>query len=238
MCHNKNIAIIPARSGSKGLIDKNIKELNHKPLLAYTIEAAKKSGLFETIHVSTDSEKYSKIAENYGADQPFLRHANNSADASSTWDAVREVIENYEDIGKVYDIVVLLQPTSPLRTSEDIQGAYSLFQNMHAKTVVSVTEVDHPIQWCFTLDETKSMKSFAESAYKNSRRQDLQKHYRENGAIYIIRTKDIMNPEFEFYNSDCYAYIMDRSKSIDIDSLLDFKIAEIIMKEKRTETFQ
>ena len=226
----KMIAIIPARSGSKGLKDKNIRELNGKPLLAYSVEAAVSSGLFETVHVSTDSKDYADIAVAFGADEPFLRDAENAGDASSSWDAVREVLRKYQAIGKVFDICVLLQPTSPMRTAEDIKSAYELFKDKNAESLTSVTEVDHPVQWCFTLDETCSMKEFAASPYKNSRRQELEKHYRENGAIYIVRTDCISNPAFDFYTERCAAYVMDRTKSIDIDTLQDFIVAETIMK--------
>ena len=100
----KLIAIIPARSGSKGLKDKNIRLLNGKPLLAYSVEAAVESGLFDTVHVSTDSLEYAKIARFYGADESFLRDEQNSGDAASSWDAVREVLKKYKEIGKEYDI--------------------------------------------------------------------------------------------------------------------------------------
>ncbi len=230
---NRILAVIPARSGSKGLANKNIRELNGKPLLAYSIEAAKESGLFDAIHVSTDSEEYSRIAKEYGADQPFLRDAYNSGDASSTWDAVKEVVHKYEQIGQIFDICVLLQPTSPLRDANDIVASYDLYRHKRAVSVVSVTEVEHPIQWCFALDESFAMTDFANSPYKNSRRQELEKHYRENGAIYIVDIKALLGQNFDFYSNSCFAYIMDGCKSIDIDSLTDFRIAEILMREAR-----
>ena len=110
----KSIAIIPARSGSKGLPDKNIRPLNGIPLIAYTIKAALDSGMFDTVMVSTDSEKYAEIARKYGAEVPFLRSAATSGDKSSSWDAVKEVLAQYESqLGKTYDVVALLQVTSP-----------------------------------------------------------------------------------------------------------------------------
>ena len=109
----RSIAIIPARSGSKGLPDKNIRPLNGKPLLAYSIEAALASGLFDTVHVSTDSERYADIARQYGADEPFLRSAETSSDTASSEDAIREVLRRYEEIGQHFDAFMLLQPTSP-----------------------------------------------------------------------------------------------------------------------------
>lgn len=226
----KNIAIIPARSGSKGLKDKNIKELNGKPLMGYTIEAAIQSGIFSTIHVSTDSKEYADIATTFGADEPFLRDVTNSGDASSSWDVVREVINKYCEQGKTFDNCVLLQPTSPLRNADDIRKAYELYVSKEASSLTSVTELDHPVQWSFALDDTLFMREFAVSPYKDCRRQELQKHYRENGAIYIVSVKDIMNKQFDFYSSGCVAYIMESKKSIDIDTELDFVVAEVLQK--------
>lgn len=224
------IAIIPARSGSKGLADKNIRELNDKPLLSYTIEAAIKSGLFETVHVSTDSKEYAEIARRYGADEPFLRNKRNAGDESSSWEVVREVLKNYKEEGQEYDICFLLQPTSPLRSCNDIKEAYKQFLEKKAKSMTSVTEVEHPVQWCFKMNDLCSMKEFSLSPFKDSRRQDLEKYYHENGAIYIVRVKDIMDPSFDFYADQCFAYVMDRNRSIDIDTLQDFIIAETIMR--------
>lgn len=226
----KRIAIIPARSGSKGLKNKNILNLNGKPLLSYSVEAAIKSGIFDTVHVSTDSKYYADIAVSCGASVPFLREAENAGDTSSSWDVVREVLRKYEGMGERFDICVLLQPTSPLRNAKNIEEAYALFEKKAATSLTSVTEVDHPVQWSFKLDETLSMKDFATSPYKDSSRQMLEKYYRENGAIYIVRTSDILDSQFSFYNDQCIAYVMDRNRSVDIDTQLDFIIAEVIMK--------
>ena len=226
----RRIAIIPARSGSKGLKDKNIKELNGKPLLAYTVEAAKRTGLFDTIHVSTDSRKYAEIAAAFGADEPFLRDEQNASDSASSWDVIREALIKYAEIGCAYEVCALLQPTSPLRSGEDIKAAFELFEGTKARSLTSVVEVEHPIQWCFTLDDTCLMKDFASSPYRETRRQDLERHYRENGAIYIAKTRDVIDQLFEFYSDQCVAYIMDQHRSIDIDTWQDFLIAEIIMK--------
>ena len=226
----KLIAIIPARSGSKGLIDKNIKDLNGKPLLAYTVEAALESGIFDTVHVSTDSQVYADIATSFGADEPFLREAENAGDTSSSWDAVREVLRKYRAIGKTFDTCVLLQPTSPLRDKTDIQKAYALYLEKEASSLTSVTEVDHPIQWCFPLDDTLFMKEFAVSPYKDMRRQELKKHYRENGAIYIVESHSIEDPAFDFYTARCVAFVMDRKKSVDVDTIQDFAMAKMLME--------
>lgn len=224
-----SIAIIPARSGSKGLKDKNIKLLCGKPLMAYTIEAALHSGVFDVVHVSTDSSNYAEIAEAYGADVPFLRSTSLSEDGSSTWDAAREVLERYAQMGERFDYCVILQPTSPLRDAYDIKAAQRAFEDVDASSLTSVVAVEHPVQWCFPLDESLSMASFSKSCYRNSRRQELQPHYRENGAIFATQAERILDEQFDFYAGHCLAYIMDRQSSIDIDSEEDFLLAEWIL---------
>ena len=133
----KNIAIIPARAGSKGLPDKNIKLLNGKPLLQYSVEAALGSGCFDKVMVSTDSEKYAEIAREAGAEVPFLRSAYTSTDKASSWDMVEEVLDGYERLGWTFDTFCLLQPTSPMRTAEDIARAYGILREKNAFAVVS-----------------------------------------------------------------------------------------------------
>ena len=156
----RSIAIIPARSGSKGLPDKNIKPLNGKPLLAYSIEAALASGMFDTVHVSTDSERYAGIARQYGADEPFLRSAETSSDTASSEDAIREVLRRYEEMGQRFDAFMLLQPTSPLRTADDIRAAFGVMEEKLAESVVSVCEMEHSPLWCNTLPPDGSMRAF------------------------------------------------------------------------------
>ena len=139
----RNIAIIPARSGSKGLKNKNIKLLNGKPLIAYSIEAAYKCKMFETVMLSTDSAEYAEIGIKYGADVPFLRSKEMSSDTAGSWDTVKEVLYNYEKRGKKFDTVALLQPTSPLRTPQDIRSGYELMNQKNADSITAVCEMDH-----------------------------------------------------------------------------------------------
>jgi len=224
-----NIAIIPARSGSKGLKDKNIKELNGKPMIAYTIEAALQSKLFDCVHVSTDSTLYADIAETYGAEVPFLRDKALAGSEVSTWDALRYVIQKYKEAGREFSLVTLLQPTSPLRDASDICGAFLVFQEKDADAVVSVCQLEHSIQICNTLGENDSMYQFIDSN-KIGARQKNAVYYRINGAIYIQKTHMLMEKE-NLYNKKSYAYIMSREHSVDVDDLLDFKMAEFLMKE-------
>lgn len=224
----KNLAVILARSGSKGLKDKNIKELLGKPLMGYTIEAAVHSGMYDTVHVSTDSEKYAQIARDFGADVPFLRDVELAGDKASSWDALRSVVKKYQELGKEFDTITLLQPTSPLRSAKDIQNAFKLFETKNANAVVSVCEVDHSPLTCNQLGEDASLDGFLD-ANKIGRRQALGTFYRINGAIYIQRTELLMD-SVNIYSEGSYAYIMDKKKSVDIDDEFDFFLAEAAMK--------
>ena len=229
----KNIAIIPARSGSKGLPDKNIRLLGGKPLLAYTIEAAIQSGCFDTVHVSTDSEHYAEIARQYGADVPFLRSAALATDTASTWDAVREALCRYAELGKTFDTMMLMQPTTPLRTGEDVKEAYALLQKKQAKSVIAVCEVDHSPLWCDTIPDSGSMKGFGRKDLAWVNRQDLRPYYRVNGAIYLLSVNGInIPPDDEIYEDNCYALFMDRKKSVDVDSEDDLALVEFLLARR------
>lgn len=223
----KNIAIIPARSGSKGLKDKNIRILNGKPLLAYTIEAAIHSKQFSCIHVSTDSEEYAKIAIQYGAEVPFLRSKEMASDTASSWDTVREVLSRYQELGQTFDTIALLQPTSPLRTEEDIKKGYQILKEKNADSIISVCEAEHSPLWCNTLPEDQSMNGFLKRS-DNAPRQKLSVYYRLNGALYIVKTEIILEKK-DIYQNHSYAYPMSQECSVDIDTELDFCIAKAIM---------
>lgn len=221
-----NLAVIPARSGSKGVRDKNIKLLNGKPLIAYTIEAALQCGKFEEVMVSTDSARYADIAERYGACVPFLRSEGTSTDTASSWDMVGEVLARYKEMGRTFDTFCLLQPTSPLRTAEDIREAYTLFEEKASFAVVSVCEAEHSPLWCGRLPKTNEFVGFIRKEH-TGQRQAGDKFYRINGAIYIVDTGKFAADNY-LYQEGSYAYIMSQLKSIDIDTELDFKIAEIL----------
>lgn len=224
----KAIAIIPARSGSKGLKDKNIKELLGKPLIAYSIEAAVKSNMFDTIHLSTDSKKYADIGRKFGADIPFLRSDELSGDQSSSWDTVQYVLNEYKKIGKHFDIVVLLQPTSPLRIYQDIVNGFEVMKQNNADSVIGVCECDHSPLWCNTIPENGCLNGFISKEIDSLPRQYIKTYYTVNGALYIIKIKVLENKYF--YNEKSFAYVMPKERSIDIDDLLDFKFASVILE--------
>ncbi len=224
-----NLAIIPARSGSKGVIDKNIRPLCGKPLMAYTIEAALASGEFDEVMVSTDSERYAEIARDLGASVPFLRSAKTSSDAASSWDMAEEVLTSFEKLGRCFDTFCLLQPTSPLRTSEDIKAAYKLFRKKADFAVVSVCEAEHSPLWCGHLPKDASLDGFIDvEAMKQ--RQAGGKFYRLNGALYILSVERFRKDRY-FYTNGSYAYVMSPERSIDIDTEIDFKIAELLISQ-------
>lgn len=226
----KNLAIIPARSGSKGLKDKNIKLLNGKPLLAYSIEAAKKSELFDEIMVSTDSQEYASIAKQLGANVPFLRNNELSNDTASSWDVVKDVICQYKNLGLEFETVTLLQPTSPLRTAIDINKAYQILQDKNANFVVGVCEMDHSPLWSNIIPESGLMDKFINEEIASMPRQKLPKYYRINGALYVIKVEHLMN-SYKLYDKKTYSLVMDKDKSIDIDSQLDFEMAEFLISK-------
>ena len=225
-----NLAVIPARSGSKGLKDKNIAKLAGKPLMAHTIEAAVQSGVFDEIMVSTDSPDYARIAEQYGAAVPYLRQEETAGDTASSWDVVREVLAQYATLGRSFSHVMLLQPTSPLRNAEDIKKAYRLFVDRDAEAVISVCEVDYQPWLINTLPPDLTMDGFIGQDGFARRRQDMDVYYRINGAIYLVRTR-MLTPDFYLYGPRSFAYIMDKQKSIDIDDRSDLRAAEVYLSQ-------
>ena len=229
----QNIAIIPARSGSKGLPDKNIKELLGKPLMAYSIEAAVASGCFNEVMVSTDSEHYAEIAKSYGANVPFFRSEATSSDTASSWGMVDEVLRNYKSLlGREFDTFCLLQPTSPLRTAEDIKSAYKLYEEQAKFAVVSVCETEHSPLWSGQLPKNHEFIDFIKPDTAK-RRQDAGKFYRLNGAIYIVNIAHFRADTF-LYTKGSFAFIMEQKHSIDIDTELDFSLAETILRKNST----
>ena len=226
----RNLAVIPARSGSKGLKNKNIRMFAGKPLMAYTIESAINSNQFECVHVSTDSLKYADIARQYGADVPFLRSEKLSTDEAGTWDTVRFVINEYLRLGNEFDTVTVLQPTSPLRTSGDIIAAFHIFEKKGAEAVVSVCETEYLPLLCNVLPENGSLNNFVDLNIVG-RRQQSQQFYRINGAIYI-QSVDLLMRKGELYGEKSFAYIMAKGSSIDIDDDYDFTIAELLLLKR------
>lgn len=229
MYNNKSfLAIIPARGGSKGIKDKNIINLKGKPLIAYTIEAAIESQVFDEIMVSTDSLKIAEISKSFGAKIPFLRPKELASDNAKTVDVIIHALNYYINQNIEFDYFMLLQPTSPLRNSKDIQNAVNLLFEKNANSIVSVCETEHSPLWSNTLPDDLSLANFIKQEVKNIPRQELPKYYRINGAIYISNV-DFFISEKDFYGEKSYAYVMPPERSIDIDNLVDLKLVEILL---------
>ncbi|WP_318460550.1 cytidylyltransferase domain-containing protein [Photobacterium leiognathi] len=221
----KKIAIIPARSGSKGLPNKNILMLLDKPLIAYTIEAAKQSGVFERVIVSTDSLEYKNIAEQYGA-EVILRDERLASDTATSFMVIEDVLNKVTG----YDYFVLLQPTSPFRNAEHIQQATKQFeQQPQMNFLISVCESNKSADLIKSIDEDLSLKNF-DLDFSNYRRQNT-KEYTPNGAIFIGDNQSYLNKK-HFFGNDSLAYIMNKTDSVDIDDKLDFELAICIQTQK------
>lgn len=221
------LAIIPARSGSKGIPGKNIREIGHKPLMAYTIEACINAGIFDDIIVSTDSMEYGEIAEQYGASVPFLRPKELSSDQASTNDVILHAIKERKQAGKIFDYFMLLQPTSPLRRESHIIESADVILNNQADSVIGICPYDSDSYLTVQITDTGEIKP-AFLNKKQVRRQDFPTQYRINGAIYLASTNYFLKHQ-SFYEGRTLPYIMNQINSIDIDDEFQFQMAEFLL---------
>ena len=229
MYNNKKIlAIIPARGGSKRLPHKNILKLKDKPLIAWSIESAKNSKYIDKLILSSDDEEIINVAKKFGCEVPFVRPKELAQDETRSIDVVLHTLKTLEEN---YDYVILLQPTSPLRTTKDIDKAIEFYFEKEATSVIGVCEMEHSPLWANTLDETMSMENFLDNKYNNSRSQDLPTFYRINGAFYMSKVDSILKNETFFIKENIFAFLMSQEHSIDIDTKLDFIVAEAILTD-------
>lgn len=227
----KILALIAAKGSSKGLPNKNILNLGGKPVIAWSIEQAKECQYIDEIIVSTDSNAIADIALRYGASVPFMRPPELAEDSSKIMDVISHAINFIENEGRRFDILVLLQPTCPLRTTEDIDRAIDLFFDKKAQAVISVSEVEHSPLWANTLPADGCMSQFLRPDVINKNRQELPTYYRLNGSIYIADL-DHLKKSKTFYGERTYAYIMPKERSIDIDGLVDLLHIKAILEYK------
>lgn len=227
----RTLAIIAARGGSKRLPRKNVLDLGGKPLIAWTIEAALECPFINEVMVTTDDDEIAEIAKRYGAAVPFMRPSELAGDTATSFDAIKHAIDFYRaKLDKEFDFVVLLQPTSPLRSSQHISEAFELLVKRNADAVISVCEVDHSPLWMNTLPADHSLGGFLRDEVKAVRSQELPKNYRLNGAIYICRTSCLLEERTFFISNNIFAYIMSKDTSIDIDDSFDFKMAKCLLE--------
>lgn len=223
------IAIVPARGGSKRLPRKNVLPLAGKPLIQWTLDAAKASGVIDLIMVTSDDVEVLDIAEK--ANVKTIRRPDELAgDTATSMDAILHALSFLETEGITAKRIMLLQPTSPLRRAEDIRAAVEKMESTEANGVISVCEADHSPLWCNTLDAKGRMNDFLRPEVVGKRSQDLPINYRINGAIYLaVAEKLIANKSFLI--DPCFSFEMPRERSIDIDVLFDLKFCEFIMSE-------
>jgi N-acylneuraminate cytidylyltransferase/CMP-N,N'-diacetyllegionaminic acid synthase len=218
-------ALIPARGGSKGIPRKNIKLIAGKPLIVWTIEAALRSSLLDAVVVSTDDPEIAEVARRAGAQVPFMRPSELAQDQTPGLDPVLHALDQLPQ----YDSVLLLQPTSPLRTTEDIDACLRLAMQHHAPSVVSVSEPDTHPYWTYRLSGGQTLDRLID-APPVTRRQDLPAVVALNGALYFADACWLRHSG-SFIGTETLAYVMARERSVDLDTPLDWKFAELLLKE-------
>lgn len=230
--NSKILALIPARGGSKGIKGKNIIPLGGKPLISYSIQSALESKYVDDVVVSTDSKEIAEIAQKYGAQIPFMRPSELAGDSIKTIDVVIHAIQQMKSKGCCYDTLLLLQPTQPLRTAGDIDGAIRLFYEKGCCGLASVSPVDdHPIL-IRSLSDNGILTPLLD---RNStcRRQDMPVFYKINGCVYLNSIDEInVNTSF---NDNPIGYVMKRTHSVDIDERKDLCVAEYYIKQFEEE---
>ncbi len=226
------IGLITARGGSKSIPGKNIKLLAGRPLIAWTIEAALQSKALSRVIVSTDDEKIAEVARQWGADVPFMRPDELAQDNSSSISTVLHALNWLAENEGVYpEYIMLLQPTSPFRTAEDIRQSIDLAGNYRAAAVVSVCEAERHPYICQRILEDGTLADFITTEMQYLRRQDLPPAYAVNGAIYLNQCSSLLRDQ-RFLPSGSIAYIMPPERSLDVDTMWDWHLAELIMKDR------
>lgn len=220
------LAIIPARGGSKGLPRKNILPAGGLPLIAWTIEAATQAKCVSRVIVSSDDDEIIAAALKYGGEAPFKRKLELATDTSTSMDVVFDALDRVPG----YDYVMLLQPTSPLRTASDIDTAFSMMCDLRAPACVSVCLVEASPYWMYRFQEQSRLQGILEIPEGVTRRQDLPQVYSLNGAIYIAKT-DWLRVHRSFMSAETIGYVMPNERSIDIDTPDDYrKLSELLNK--------
>lgn len=227
------IAIITARGGSKRIPKKNIKEFCGQSIIAYAIQAAKESCIFEEVMVSTDSEEIAEIAQRYGAVVPFMRSAENSDDYATTEDVIMEVLEDYQRLGKKYDYACCLYPTTPFITCDILKSAMQIMEEKKPSVVIPVVQFSYPPQRCFIIDDNGYAK-FKYPQYVKTRSQDLEKEYHDAGQFYIYNVVKLFEKK-GIIEDDFAPIILPEMCVQDIDTLEDWKLAELKYEIMRNE---
>ena len=224
------LGFIPARGGSKGVFRKNIKLLDKKPLIQYSIDIGRASKEVDRLIVSTEDEQIAQISKSLGAEVPFLRPQSLATDSSPTIDSLVYTVQKLKESGYLCDAILLLQPTSPFRSVQDIDTAVAIFKERNCDSLVSVTPVPDEYNPHWVFEETSD--GFLEIATGENeiitRRQDLPKAYIRNGAIYITKSEVLLKKK-SIYGKSIAFYVMNDKKQVNIDTIEDWKRAEKII---------
>ncbi|MBF0194272.1 MAG: acylneuraminate cytidylyltransferase family protein [Magnetococcales bacterium] len=223
------LAVIPARGGSKGLPGKNILDLAGKPMIAWTIEAAQESNFVDRLILSSDDENIIEVAKEWNCEVPFIRPESLAGDTATSIDVA---IHALDSLTQQYEYIVWLQPTAPLRLAEDIDHAIKICQTQNAPSCVSVVAAGKSPYWMYSLGKENAMQPIMPQDLSSCQRQELPKAYTLNGAVYVTKTQWLREHK-KFMNGGSYAHIMPPERSIDIDSELDFKIAGMLLLERK-----
>lgn len=229
----KTIAMITARGGSKRIPRKNVKEFCGRPIMAYSVEAALESGLFDEVMVSTDDEEIASIAKRCGAQVPFRRNEKTAGDYASTSDVILEVLDEYEKRGKQFDIACCIYPTAPFITARKLKEAYEKLLESDADTLIPVVSFSYPPQRALLIENGRLV--FGQPQYMESRSQDLPAHYHDAGQFYFIRTEAFRRNK-KLMVGNILPFIVSESEVQDIDNQSDWEIAELkyrLMEERK-----
>ena len=228
MIHEKSIlAVIPARGGSKGLPRKNLRMLAGKPLIAWTIEEAKKSKYIDRLMLSSEDAEIISVARQWGCEAPFVRPQELATDETP---GVEPILHAIDALSEKYDYVVMLQPTSPLRIAEDIDGCVEMCLGHKAPACVSVTEPSKSPYWMYRLDAGDRLIPNLDLGFADVRRQDLPRVYALNGAVYVAET-DWLIAHRTFLTQETVAFVMPRERLWDVDTELDLKFCELLLTQ-------
>ena len=228
----KRLVIIPARSGSKRIKNKNIRNFLGKPIIIYPLQVLKKSNFFNKIHISTESKKIKKILKNYNFNIDFLRNKNLSNDKIGLESVIRYVVKQYKKMGEEYDEIWMVNATSVFLSIKDIKNSYKIFKkyrNFKNISLMGVSQYNVPPEWSLKLIKNNLLKPTNSKLIKK-RSQDLNPKYYDASTIYIYNSKDI----FRGFNNIKYVpYYLAKNRAVDIDDLLDWKIAEALYQYKK-----
>jgi CMP-N-acetylneuraminic acid synthetase len=230
------LALVPARGGSKGIPRKNLATLCGRPLIAWTIDCARRARGVERVVVTTDCPEIAAAARSAGAEAPFLRPAALARDATPGIDPLLHALDwlAYHESYRP-EWVLNLQPTSPLRAPEDIDAAFELAQKPGVASVISVTPAASHPYWCKRIESDGRLADFLDDAPETSRRQELPEAYALNGAIYLAR-REALKRERSFYTERSFALVMPRERSVDIDTPFDLELAEWLLARAQSRT--